>query len=122
MYVHRRLQVDAAGLAGAYAGEEVTLEDVALTREQALALAELPEPGAPGASEGEEEDPGGGPRRRPGGRGRRAVDALRPYERLAAVARRTDFRALPDHRRARQVLGEALAALQHALDQLSGSD
>jgi hypothetical protein len=37
------------------------------------------------------------------------------------VARRTDFRALPDRRRARQVLGEALVALQCALDQLEDS-
>jgi ParB family chromosome partitioning protein len=107
MYVQRRLHVEEAGLTHAYARGDVTLEDVALTREQAQDLPELPEEDGVAA--------GGG---RPGVRGRRAVDALRPYERLAAVARRTDFRALPDRRRARQVLAEALVALQRALDQL----
>jgi len=109
MYVQRRLQLEEAGLGEQYDRGEVTLEDTALTREQAQELPPLSVDD--GAGEGA-----------PGRRGRRAVDALRPYERLTAVARRTDFRALPDRRRAREVLGEAIDALRRALDQLEAGD
>ncbi len=119
MYVQRRLRIEEAGLSGAHADGLVTMEDMALTREQAQALSELPSDGDLPRPD-DEQYPSPSPTRL--SRGRRAVDALRPYERLAAVARRTDFRAFPDHYRARQVLAEAVDALQRALDQLLAED
>ena len=133
MYVQRRLQLEEAGLSDAHADGLVTLEDMSLTREQAQELAALPDEDIASISMDEDQQhaasplPSEQPSELAGdvvrlSRGRRAVDALRPYERLTAVARRTDFRAFPDRYRARQVLAEAVDALQRALDQLLAED